>query len=107
MSNGTSDGEEHSTQDSDSQTSGSSSKQAALTRALELLPTAQAVKDQEEETLNVSQHGQGLGQSSQSGTIVTVWGVDYPSSLLQQQKSGGKINKTDDVIAPHPCGFVE
>lgn len=54
MSNGTSDGEEHSTQDSDSQTSGSSSKQAALTRALELLPTAQAVKDQEEETLNVS-----------------------------------------------------
>lgn len=54
MSNGTSDGEEHSTQDSDSQASGSSSKQAALTRALELLPTAQAVKDQEEETLNVS-----------------------------------------------------
>ncbi|KAK7097021.1 sister chromatid cohesion protein PDS5 homolog A-like [Littorina saxatilis] len=53
LSNGTSDGEEHSTQDSDSQLSGTCSKQAALTRALDLLPTAQASKEHEdEETLN-------------------------------------------------------
>ncbi|XP_076468516.1 sister chromatid cohesion protein PDS5 homolog A-like isoform X1 [Babylonia areolata] len=52
MSNGTSDGEEHSTQDSDSQASGTASRLAALTRAIELVPTAQSSKDSKEETLN-------------------------------------------------------
>ncbi|KAK7496569.1 hypothetical protein BaRGS_00012221, partial [Batillaria attramentaria] len=49
LSNGTSDGEEHSTQESDSQASGSSSKLAALTRAIELVPTVRATKDEEED----------------------------------------------------------
>lgn len=52
LSNGTSDGEEHSTQDSDA--SGSSSKLAALTRAIELVPTARPTKTEEEEDEKVT-----------------------------------------------------
>lgn len=55
LSNGTSDGEEHSTQDSDLQSSTTSSKLAALTRAIELVPTVHPSADskEDEETLQV------------------------------------------------------
>ncbi|XP_025084821.1 sister chromatid cohesion protein PDS5 homolog A-like [Pomacea canaliculata] len=52
LSNGTSDGEDHSTQDTDSQGSSASSKLAALTRAIELVPAVKATapsKEEEEE----------------------------------------------------------
>lgn len=49
LSNGTSDGEDHSTQDTDSQGSSASSKLAALTRAIELVPAVKATAPSKEE----------------------------------------------------------